>query len=499
MSDDGLRTIDPQHHPNPQYGGSDIFVLDFIRKREAALKQISDAQKAATPKDEVTVELMEADVKADIQESNAKYAGGALKREIMNSYYNHPLILHDFATGRATNLDPGQGRGPALIVGSGPTLDEAHDLIRGWKGGLFCSSSQCTTMLALGKRDFTIVAVDVKTLSDEFMPLSEFEDKGCTLIIHPGMDPEVIQAWRWRKQYFRIIVHGMPHYIESLPIAYPMIRTTLYVYGCVAATQLMIAHLQGYSPLYLVGCDFGYPDNKSRFTGFTFKDGKWERSEPAGAPRYLYHPKVTLRNGCVTDHFQAYYKQTFFNSWRLTLADVFKVGSKGGLYEVPSVTAEELLACQGDLPRQRYVLSNRDKQDICERYLMKYGTCTFEFPSGQVEFVVFDEDYKPGIAQTEAACSFCGKMTTLVHPKYGHICSKECLFDFQLREYLKIMNDAFAKQKIPGVLILGEEKGRLKYLRDDTAWEAKEKRWQWEITSPQSPTETIPETPSASA
>jgi hypothetical protein len=177
---------------------------------------------------------------------------------------------------------------------------------------------------------------------------------------------------------------------------------------------------------------------------------------------FTLHPKVTYRNGCISDHFQSYYKQTFFNAWRLTLADIFRVGPGGGLYEVPEISDERLLATQGNLEAHDFVLSNREKQDICERYLLQYGTYTFEFPSGQVEFVVFQNP------------------------------------DEDIPKYLDMMNNMFRAQRMPGTLILGEEKGRLNYLRDDAAWARKEARWRWAITSPQSPTETTSEPPSAS-
>jgi len=463
MSDPVLKLPDPQHHANPQYNGIDWLALGYVRQREAAMEQVNAQMAAMTEasKTDGTV-LKESEVKADIGGSNEKYAGGALKREILNSYFNHPLIHADFASGRAKNLEPGQGKGPALIIGSGPTLDDAHDLIRGWKGGLFCSSSQAITMLALGKRAFDIVAVDVKTESDEFMPLDVWEDKDCNLILHPGMDPEVIQTWRWKKTFFRIMVHGMQFYLESMPIAYSMIRTTMYVYGCVAATQILVASMMGYGPLFLVGCDFGYPEDKSRFTGFKRVGSEWVREDQSPAPKYRLHPKVIYRNGCPSDHFQAYYKQTFFNVWRLSLNDIFTVSRKGGLYEVPHVDAAEVAATEGRLRPERFWLSQRDKIDLCERYLLQYGTYTFTFPSGQVEFVLFRDE------------------------------------ETELPKYIEMMNEVFAKQGQAGRLILGEERGRLAYLRNDAAWEAKEKRWQWEIMSPQSPTATASEPSSTS-
>ena len=460
MSDPNMKAPDPQHFANPNYQGVDFFALDFIKQRESIIEQIKANQIRADKTDpETTSQMDEKDVKAAIGESNAKYAAGALKREIINSYYNHPLILHDFATGRAKTLTGGQGLGPALIIGSGPTMDDCHDLVRGWTGGIFCSSSQAMTMLALNRRNFHIVVVDVKTENDEFLPLDEWEGKDCKLILHPGIDPEVIQMWRGQKYYFRIIVHNIPFYTEILPLAYPMIPTTLYVYGCAASCQITMAALMGYNPLYLCGCDFGYPREQDRFRSYSKVDGKWVLSDPVKM-RYVRHAKVKYRNGCMSDTFQAYYKQTFFNVWRLSLADIFRVGREGGLYEVPWVTHEELIKTQGNISRDKYI-SNKDKIDICERYLLKYGTYTFEYPNNQVEYVVFDNEER------------------------------------DLPRYIEMCNMAFAEKKLPGVLILNEERSRLDYLRDDAAWEAKEKRWGWEISSQASLMETTPEASSA--
>lgn len=459
--DPNIHGTDPQHFPNPNYQGLDAFVIDFVKKREVILDTVK-AQQALIPQPpDITVQMEESEVHAKVGESNQKYADGALRRETLNSFLNHPLILHDFATGRGRTVEGGHGLGPALIVGSGPTLDDAHDLIRGWKGGLFCSTSQGITMLALGKRDFYMIAVDVKTESDELMPLDEWQGKGVKIITHPGIDPEIIQAWRWEKRYFRIIVHQMPLYTEIQPIAYPMITTTMYVYGCAVSAQLMLASMMGYNPLFMVGCDFGYPREQARFRQYTKVDGEWVLGAATPA-RYLLHPRVRYRNDCMTDHFQAYYKQTFFNAWRLSLADVFIVGHGGGIYEVPSIEPAELISRNGDMPRDRY-LSNKDKTDICERYLIKYGTYTFEFPNGQVEYVVFE------------------------HP------------ETEIPLYIEAMNKIFADRKLPGVLLLGEERARFDYLLNDEAWERKEKRWQWAIKSPQLPTETPSELPSASA
>jgi len=255
---------DPQHHGNEMYGGRDHAALNFIRQRETAMEKARVIEKQMEPK-HTDAHITEAEVSPDVIESNKHYESGALKREMVNSYYNHPMVLADFEEGRAISLPPGHSRGPALIIGSGPSLDKAHDLIRGWKGGLFCSTSQCVTMAGLDKKNFFILNVDVKTETGEYMPLWLWEDRNCFSVTHPCVDPATIQCWNWKKLYFRIMVQQMKFYSEVLPLAYPMIKTQLYVYGCNASALISCAALMGYNPLFLVGCDFSYPGNQDRF------------------------------------------------------------------------------------------------------------------------------------------------------------------------------------------------------------------------------------------
>jgi len=497
MIDEALTKEDPQHYPNPNYKGVDFFALKFVQQREASIAKANAIIAARGPEKETEAHITEADVRANIGESNARYAAGALQREILNSYYNHPLILHDFGTGRGAPIPLGQGKGPALIIGSGPSLDDCHDLIKGWRGALFCSTSQGPTMIGLGKRDFYMICVDVKTEASELMPLDIWEDKNVTLITHPGMDPSPIQVWRWNKYYFRIKVHNMPYYTQVQPLAYHMVTTEMYVYGCAIASQISIASMMGYNPLFLCGADFGYPQGRARFRELSRQpDGTWKLGEPWQI-KYLRHAKVTYRNGVETDSFQAYYKQTLFNVWRLSLADIFRIrkvgGFDGGLYEVPTVTPEEISATQGVVPVDKYI-SNQDKIDICERYLLQYNTHTIEFPNGQVEFVVFDQAFPVTGNEPPGICGYCGKAT-----QHGGFCNADCHYWFSVKRYIDMVNQSFQERKLPGVLILGEYKDRLSYLRNDEAWARKEKRWQWEIKLPQLQTETLPEQPLESA
>jgi len=187
---------------------------------------------------------------------------------------------------------------------------------------------------------------------------------------------------------------------------------------------------------------------------------------------FARHAKVTYRNGVIGDSFQAYYKQTMFNVWRLSESDLFVVGDEGALYEMPHVSREELSDCQGQKLQIRY-LSNASKQDICDRYLLQYGTFVVDLPNGQVEFVVLphgDKDWKDDDGK--------------VHN--------------DLADMVVSVNKSIEAARAPGVLLLGEIKDRLNYLRDDEAWARKEQRWQWAIKSSQSPTETPSEPPSES-
>jgi hypothetical protein len=54
-------------------------------------------------------------------------------------------------------------RKPALIIGSGPSLDTALPLLKDWKGATFCSTSHASSLIYYGHEPSHMIAYDINT------------------------------------------------------------------------------------------------------------------------------------------------------------------------------------------------------------------------------------------------------------------------------------------------------------------------------------------------
>ena len=56
-----------------------------------------------------------------------------LNMEILHAFFNHKQMWEDMKSGRAKAATEEHGSGPAIMVGSGPSLEEALPLLKDWK------------------------------------------------------------------------------------------------------------------------------------------------------------------------------------------------------------------------------------------------------------------------------------------------------------------------------------------------------------------------------
>jgi hypothetical protein len=385
----------------------------------------------------------------------------------------------------------------------------AKPFLKDWKGAIFCTSSQATTLVRHGCRGFFITGIDPvsedveidkipgarkaelreilatpdiyereakalindgfqyrRTILKDGHAIAEFikpeitgwEELGCAIIVHPGIDPGLIQYWRGEKYYYRIQSPGLIFYREIVPAGYWFIRQQILAFSCSVPGQMGLANMMGFSPLIFVGCDFGYPDMpdcpmQERFEKEWFEDGEWKKRQKC-TTKFPHKGKVLFRNGVMSDSLQATYKMTVFNMARLTMADVFVAGH-GGVYEYPQVSLEELVGNGCKIPLERF-LSKRQKIEIADRYLAKRGTFSMEWPDGTVQFVVFPN-------------------------QQGGICTDKKELEPLVREYVARVNRNWTASGKPGVLRPDEEVDRINHLLNDEYWEKKEQEWGWPI------------------
>jgi len=362
----------------------------------------------------------EMELRQSVKDYNINTQRAQLGIEIMHSYYNHKQIWEDMheGTGRDVSTAKIDKPEPALIVGSGQSLNKAHDLLKNWKGAIFSSTSQSTTLIHAGVKDrLYIVALDPKLQADEFIGVDDWTKYGATLVIQPCIAPVIFELWKGPKLYFRIMEPTTEFYTRNLAIAYRWITTYLFLFSCSLSAQMGLAAAMGYNPLILVGCGFGAPENKYRFTrwdnmpididttnketGEKIHYDKWDdipldidldvkinkrRWEASKGGSLDSKKAVVANNGVLTDAMQLYYKRSVLCVARLDMKDVINTSTEGIITEFPEATIEEVIKNQGQGLEDRYY-TKLQKWHTYEKYLATQDTYVICFKKKGMRFI----------------------------------------------------------------------------------------------------------------
>lgn len=334
--------------------------------------------------------------------------------DIQHAFMNWRTIRDEFKAGRAADLSviADKCKGPAMLLGSGPSLDEAMPLLKDWKGAICCSTSQATTCCYYGRSPELIVMLDSQT------PLAEFATdawgKNSALVCNPSLAPDIMAYWKGPKFYYRQMDPSNPFYSRILPIAYPFIQTELLLFSCTPAAQLGILRNLGYNPIFLVGLDMGFPKGArlGRFTWWRYREtggelhhGKWRPK----STRWVADPPCPLpphegliraRNGVLTERVHLFFKRsicavTVLETHRPDAPQIFNA-SKGILYDFPTVKVEDVVKQQG-VGFEAMYRTNAEQRKVVEKYLVSQRMYVLNFKnSNGVEGCRFfeTEDWK---------------------------------------------------------------------------------------------------------
>ena len=366
------------------------------------------------------------------------YNAGTLQKqlihEVVSSAMNYDTIVKAFASGRARDIEdePKVSNIPAIIIGSGPSLDHVLPQLKNWTGGIFCTTSHALTLIRWGIEPTHIVALDPFCTYEEISGIDWSRTK-TKLICHPGCWPTLIQKWPnemlmyiqnsgksdsfysnvQKKMYAKREDQG-----KGLrdPIFRYYVRTEFAIFACSPPLQLFAADKLGYGTSFLCGCDFGFVGGKERFTSWTVKNkteelsvnkgfinmaiqdypdenpmapdakldlSKWEKHE---FPYVAGHPEeVISTNGIPTEKIHLYYKKNMLSAWRLCNKTIYTT-DKGTITEVPYTDIQKLIRKQGHgYPKQtkKWIASATD------RYLATVNCFIVETDNG-VSFVETD-------------------------------------------------------------------------------------------------------------
>jgi len=335
--------------------------------------------------------------------------------EIRHSFWNHKQIWLDF---QDADDDPGwRGRrgfdlkdledtqkGPAVILGSGPGLDEVLPMLKDWKGGLICSSSHAQTLARFGVRPTHIVYSDVRCNWEEIdkVPPGWWEDApGTVQAAYPGTHPDLISKWPQKSYYYLPRDPAIPLYWSIWPTAYDFIKMALLPFACSPAAELGIGRAIGYNPIFMLGHNFGFTRDgdgglpaRYRFRGWHWEAGEWVQ-EGITAPPPESQPIVMSENGYPSTAMNLFYKRAMFCVARLEChrdepMQLISATPHSTISEVPYIAPEEMIASGGQIP-ETMRRTNEEQMLACERYLVRVGNYCVRFKKGGVRFADLGE------------------------------------------------------------------------------------------------------------
>jgi hypothetical protein len=348
---------------------------------------------------------------ASIRSYSNKYNEGTKRHQLVieecNSAENWYPITEAFKAGRARDIadEPKADKAPCFVLGSGASLDDTIPKIKGWQGGIICSTSQALTLMYHGIEPTHIVCLDPFSLWDEIKGV-DWSKTRTKLVLQPGIMPDLVKRWP-NEMLLYVLDNGKPDsfYATTMkrqytwrdgPIRSPTfhyyIRTAITIFACSPPMQMFVADKLGYGTIFLAGLNWSEYKGKRRSTEYTCADGKWEaHPNPYTEEGVAANGDVVIsNNGRKTRAIHLYYKKNLISAWRLSHQTMYNTDEKGILTEVPYTSIIKVMQKQGkNYPVQSHAMVDR----ITERYLASVGAFVIVTEKG----VAFVESDNPGV------------------------------------------------------------------------------------------------------
>ena len=347
---------------------------------------------------------------------NAATTKQHIDNEVRFAFYNHAHLMKAFKDGRAIDLKdaPKVKNKPILILGSGPTLNDAWPLIQKWKGAIMVSTTQATTLIYYGKDPDYIIILDPDTPPEEFKA-DTWKGRKSVIIAHPGILPATFRFWKGPLYMYRKMQPQTPFFANEQKVGYStlgdkdditkyrfankgtkfLIVSEIPMLACVLSSQICIAKLLGYNKQFLIGADLSYPGEINRFTRWDYVNGGWKKTIPRPvimeAPA---DPRVRI-DGLLTSRMMVFYSHQIATAWRITIADVINTSNKGLLKFLPYVPLDKVVQERGNVrgySKERRMLAAEEhlaQQNIYFIRVGKAGIMPHEFQDPMSEIPKF--------------------------------------------------------------------------------------------------------------
>jgi len=264
---------------------------------------------------------------------------------------------------------------PCLVLGSGPSLEDAIPYLKNWKHSIQCSTSQLAVLQKLGVEPTYCWLIDADPQMTYLVENYDSKNSKTILLTHVNIQREALRAWKGEVRFFKMYDPGDIFFTKYLQMMYQKVnrekdwgvRTFIMNAGCVVNTMMVTAPLLGFAPIFLCGFDLGFPGGQYRFREPKL-DGGWEDPVPIPEGRLLR----VAHNGVKTDDVSIFYKYGFLTLHGMTGPKWVVSCSRGILDEIPCAPAAEVIERQG----QGYEWAKRTDKEaykVSQAYLKKRG------------------------------------------------------------------------------------------------------------------------------
>ena len=185
------------------------------------------------------------------------------------------LIMKDAYTGKH--------KAPALILGSGASLDSVLDFFgtngNMFPGIVFASASNAVNAIMKGVHPHFVGAYDghENAVQEQLYMIRKILHSDTTLITHPFVSPKVFKEWGGNKRKMLLYSMGQPNvefFDKYFKYMYPFIHVRLLNFGCTVNNLIEIATFMGCSPIFLAGVDFGFSGDRYSCTRYEIEHKK---------------------------------------------------------------------------------------------------------------------------------------------------------------------------------------------------------------------------------
>ena len=290
---------------------------------------------------------------------------------VMNAVENYFKFKWYFPTGLAKCiLQEKKGSGPALIIGSGATLDDALPLLKEWKGVVFACASNAKTLIKFGCYPKYAIVYDCHPVA-MFNKVKDFNWKGVCLIGHPCIDFKIVEYWysrKWRSLWFKVNQPMSCLHNEVLPIIFnKWIKVSFVSSGSSLGTAIQAAHLLGYGPLVLVGGDMCFAGGIRSATQWDFDTKKkiWYPIKPLPIP--WDQNIIKYRNGEITSEEMVDYKIGIYAVAYSLKLQLLSCSEHTIMDDIPYVNLKTVMRNQDDL--SKWVISKEKVRDSLISFL----------------------------------------------------------------------------------------------------------------------------------